>query len=120
MAIFLRANIYSRETMQHGKENLSGKVSNSWVTTLYVRVALSWKGETQENLSVENLDLRKLDSDKNLNSENLDDPITHGVASEVGNGMETEFAHEVGAMGFRGLDAEMKSDSDLLACLPFG
>lgn len=37
MAIFLRANIYSRETMQHGKENLSGKVSNSWVRTLYVR-----------------------------------------------------------------------------------
>src|ERR1700722_2901137 len=50
---------------------------------------------------------------------NLHDSVSHRVAGEVGNRMEAEFAHEIGAMRFRGLDAEMQRHSDFLAGLSF-
>jgi hypothetical protein len=35
---------------------------------------------------------------------NLDDAIADGIEGEIGDGMEVEFSHKVGAMSFGGLD----------------
>jgi hypothetical protein len=55
-----------------------------------------------------------------INLKNLNDPVTHGVARQVGNGMQVEFAHQVSAVGLGGLDAKMKRYSDLFAGFSFG
>ena len=53
-----------------------------------------------------------------LGLKNLHDPVAHRVPGKVGNGMKTKFAHEIGAMRLRGLDAQMQRHRDFLAGLP--
>src|SRR5216683_2714042 len=47
----------------------------------------------------------------------LDDSVPHRIEREVGDRMQVELAHEVGAVSLCGLDAEAESGSDLLSSL---
>jgi hypothetical protein len=53
-------------------------------------------------------------------SKNLHNTIPHGIARQVRNGMETQFAHEVGAVCLSGLDTEVQGHGYFFACPPFG
>src|SRR5207253_8355198 len=61
---------------------------------------------------------QKIGSENNL--ENLDNPIAHCIAGQIGDGMQTKLTHQVGAMGLRCFDAEIEGHSDFLAGLPLG
>ena len=50
----------------------------------------------------------------------LNDIVANGVADQFADGMAIETAHDVGAMGLSGLDAEVEGDGDFLAALAFG
>lgn len=50
----------------------------------------------------------------------MHDPVADGVTGQVGNGMQAEFAHQISAVRFCGLNAEMERYSNLLAGLSFG
>src|SRR5579862_6233464 len=63
---------------------------------------------------------RRLSSEIRTKLEDLHDAVAHGVAREIRNGVEVEFAHETRAMGFRGLDAKIQRDCDFLAGFSFG
>lgn len=53
-------------------------------------------------------------------SKDLDNSIAHRISGQVGDGMQAEFAHQVGAMRFSCFDAEIESNCDFLAGLTFG
>jgi hypothetical protein len=50
----------------------------------------------------------------------LDDVIANGVADELGNRMEVQLEHDVGAMSFGGLYADAEEVSDFLVALSLG
>src|SRR5579862_10033976 len=54
---------------------------------------------------------------KRARLEHLYDSIAHGIAGQVRDRMQVELAHQVGAMSFSGLDAEIQSHRYLLAGL---
>src|ERR1700692_81718 len=101
--------------MRQEKERVSGKAGNfQGDDALSVANGFPETGLPPETAA------RKLDSENLIQKlEDLDDPVPHGVAGEVGNGMEAEFTHEIGAMGLRGLDAEMQRHSYFFAGLSF-
>jgi len=50
----------------------------------------------------------------------LHDSVANGVKRKVCDRMQVQFAHQVGSVSFRGLDAETKGNSDFLRGLAFG
>jgi len=50
----------------------------------------------------------------------LDDVVADGVEDELGEGVEIEFEHDVGAVGFGGVDADVEEIGDFLVGLAFG
>ena len=42
----------------------------------------------------------------------MDDLVADGVADDVGGGVEVELAHEVGAVGLCGLDADAQGHTE--------
>ena len=51
--------------------------------------------------------------------EDLRDAVTESIESQVGDGMQTQLAHDIGAMGFCCLHAEIQGYSHFLAGLSF-
>ena len=49
-----------------------------------------------------------------------DDVVADGVVDEFGYGMETQFEHDVGAMGFGSIHADVEERSDFLVRFAFG
>jgi hypothetical protein len=50
----------------------------------------------------------------------LDDVVSDGVQDQFGEGVEVEFEHDVGAVGFGGVDADVKEIGDFLVAFAFG
>ena len=50
----------------------------------------------------------------------FDEIVADGVVDELGEGMEIELEHDVGAMGFRGVDADVEEGGDLLVRFALG
>jgi hypothetical protein len=50
----------------------------------------------------------------------LDDFVADGVHNEVGEGMKAELEHDIGAVGFGGVDADVEERGDFLVALAFG
>lgn len=67
-----------------------------------------------ETLSVRMRRVRELQE-----SEHLNDPVADRVAGQVGHGMQIQLSHEVGAVSFGCLDAEIECHRDLLAGFSF-
>jgi hypothetical protein len=49
----------------------------------------------------------------------LDDVVLDGVDNQIADGMETEFPHDVAAMGFHGLGAQVQQRGYFLGTLSF-
>ena len=50
----------------------------------------------------------------------MDDVIADGVHDQFGEGVEVEFEHDVGAVGFGGVDADVEEVGDFLVAFAFG
>jgi len=55
-----------------------------------------------------------------LGGSGLDDVVADGVEDELGEGVEIEFEHDVGAVGFGGVDADVEEVGDFLVAFAFG
>ena len=60
------------------------------------------------------------DKPNDIPSIDLDDAVADGVEREIGDGVEIEFSHQVGAVSFGGFDAQAKSRGDLFSGFSFG
>ena len=49
-----------------------------------------------------------------------DNIVANGVEDEFGEGVQIELDHDVGAMGFRGIDADAEERGNFLIALAFG
>src|SRR5208283_3607752 len=51
---------------------------------------------------------------------NLNNAVPHSVEGEIGDGMQVEFPHQVGAMRFRRLNAQAEGRGNLFGSFAFG
>jgi hypothetical protein len=49
----------------------------------------------------------------------LHDVISNGISHEIGYGVQIEFPHDIGSVGFGGLDTEIECHGDLLTGFTF-